>query len=65
MPKVTASAATRAAAHAAAAHQALGMRESLPGRPDGRQWPKRYVVNCESMRASWPAENVFMHESSV
>ena len=30
-----------------------------------RYLPKRYVVNSESMRVSWPAENVFMHASSV
>ncbi len=45
-------------------------------RPGGDAWPrrmplgaaylpKRYVVNCESMRVSWPAMNVFMQESSV
>lgn len=30
-----------------------------------RYLPERYVLNMESIRASWPAVNEFMQESSV
>ena len=47
--------------------QAMAEMASAAAREAARRryLPERYVLNMESIRASWPGVNSFMHESSV